>query len=205
VERTDVLDGDECIRIDLVDALSYGSHFAAFNAAIQDGNRSVFSPARNLRHGVSGLAKRLCDRASPPGADDADVAEANSQTILDHHAYNVACGETAGVSDEVEEIIQVAEHAGDGDDPQRGLDESEDPGEGPASPDDEQDPQCIQRHIRHAQEKDDQGHKSRVDCQEIEHRMNTFSDLFLTVRKCRQVHVVDVFLYHPPHAETRRE
>jgi len=205
VERTDVLDGNECIRIDLVDALSYGSHFAALYAAIQDGNRSVFSPARNLRHGVSGLAKRLCDGASPPGADDADVAEANSQTILDHHAYNVARGETTGVSDEVEDIIQVAEHAGDGDDPQRRLEESEDPGERAASPDDEQDPQRIQRHIRHAQEEDDQGHESRVDCKKIEHRIYSFVVLFLTVRKCRQVHVVDVFLYHPPHAETRRE
>lgn len=183
MERSDVLDGDESIWIDLVNALPYGSDLAAFHAAIQNRNRSVFSPPGNLRHGVSSFANCLRDRAPPSGADDADVAEANGQTFLDHHADNIACGKSAGVSNEVEEIIQVAEHAGDGDNPQCGLEESEDPGERFAPPDNKKDPHCIQRHIRYTQEEYYQWHESRVDCKDVEHRFYSFVALLFRARK----------------------
>ncbi len=69
---------------------------------------------------------------------------ADRQPLLDDQPDHRTGGKAAGIGDQVEEILEMAEHAGDGDDPQRGLDEPGEPGRRPPPTDHEQHAQGVE-------------------------------------------------------------
>ena len=78
------------------------------DAAVDDGDGAILAAPGELGGGVAGLADGLGDGAAPPRADDAHVAVADGQPLLDDHPDHVARGEAGGIADHVPEVAQVA-------------------------------------------------------------------------------------------------
>ena len=84
------------------------------------------------------------------GADDAQLDMPDRQPFLDQHPDHVAGGKTGSIADDIQRIVQVAQHRADCHDKDRRLEKAQHPGDAFAPAHHHQHPQRVQGHIADA-------------------------------------------------------
>ncbi len=83
---------------------------------------------RDFRDRITRFSQAFGDGNTKRGGNDAELDMANCQPFFDPHANHIPGGEAGCISKDIQQIVQVFQDRGDGQDEDGGLKKAQDPG-----------------------------------------------------------------------------